>query len=99
MATTNVLLTLAILLTTLLSPAAGQSYGLAGIGFNSSSTVLGNAYNYWRRLPNGTYDLTRSDVMPVTTPKLIPFSGTRRPSAIIEPSRTVLAIVDMQNYL
>lgn len=89
----------AVLLASLLSPAASQSYGLAGIGFNSSEAVLGNAYNYWRKLPNGTFDLTRSDVLPVTSPKLIPFSGTRRSSAIIEPSRTVLAIVDMQNFL
>lgn len=82
----------------LLDPVAAQSYGLAGIGLNSSTTDLGNVYNYWRKLPNGTYDLTRSDVMPVTSPKVIPFSGTRRRSAIIEPSRTVLTIVDMQNF-
>lgn len=94
---TNILLTLIFLLTPFLPTAAAQSYGLAGIGLNSSSTVLGNVYNYWRKLPNGTFDLTRSDVMPVTQPKLIPFSGSRS-SAIIEPSRTVLTIVDMQNF-
>lgn len=100
-------MTLAISLITaaLLSPLASsansiaerQAYALGGIGLNSSTTTLGNAYNYWTKHPNGTYDLTRGDVMPVTAPKLIPFSG-RRTSAIIEPSRSVLCIIDMQNY-
>lgn len=35
--------------------------------------------------------------MPVTSPKLIPMTGLRS-SAIIEPSRSVLCIIDMQNY-
>ncbi|KAH8901598.1 isochorismatase hydrolase [Thozetella sp. PMI_491] len=74
-----------------------QAYGLAGIGFNSTGTVLGNAYNYWRKYPNGTFDLTRSDIMPVTAPKLIPFTASRQ-TALIEPSRSVLCIIDMQNF-
>ncbi|OIW22544.1 Isochorismatase hydrolase [Coniochaeta ligniaria NRRL 30616] len=63
----------------------------------AGSLTLGNAYNYWVKLPNGTFDLTRSDIMSVTKPKVIPFSG-RRKSAIIEPSRSVLCIIDMQNF-
>ncbi|CAN8101208.1 unnamed protein product [Discula destructiva] len=90
------------LFTYLVSAGAGmleprQAYALGGIGLDGPTTVLGNAYNYWNKLPNGTFDLTRSQVMPVTRPKLIPFSGSRS-SAIIEPSRAVLAIVDMQNF-
>lgn len=71
-----------------------QAYGLAGVGFNDTGHTLGNALNYWTKLPNCTWDLTRSDVMPVTSPVTIPFSG-RRSSAIIEPSRSVLCIIDM----
>ena len=70
---------------------------LAGSGLLSNSTVLGNAYNYWNKLPNGTFDLTRSAVLPTTSPKLIPMSGSRK-SAIIEPSRSALIIIDMQNF-
>lgn len=74
-----------------------QAYALGGIGLDGPSTNLGNIYNYWAKFPNGTYDLTRSQVMSVTEPKVIPFSGSRS-SALIEPSRAVLAIVDMQNF-
>ncbi|KAB5545487.1 isochorismatase hydrolase [Coniochaeta sp. 2T2.1] len=77
---------------------ARQAYALSGsIGLNDSVQTLGNAYNYWTKLPNGTFDLTRSEVSHVTTPKLIPFSG-RRKSALIELSRSVLCIIDMQNF-
>lgn len=100
--TTKVITMLSLVLMTCLATAAGtleerQAYALGGIGLDGASTVLGNVYNYWSKLSNGTYDLTRSQAMPVTDPKLIPFSGSRS-SAIIEPSRAVLAIVDMQNY-
>lgn len=74
-----------------------QAYALGGIGLDGPSTNLGNIYNYWAKFPNGTFDLTRSQVMSVTDPKVIPFSGSRS-SALIEPSRAVLAIVDMQNF-
>lgn len=99
---TNVVMTLSLTLAAFLPSTAGsllqrQAYALGGIGLDGPSTVLGNAYNYWSKLTNGTFDLTRSQVMPVTNPKLIPFSGSRA-SAIIEPSRAVLAIVDMQNF-
>ncbi|KAJ4397352.1 hypothetical protein N0V93_001577 [Gnomoniopsis smithogilvyi] len=98
----KIFITLSIALATLLSTTTGdlverQAYALGGIGLDGPSTTLGNVYNYWSKLPNGTYDLTRSQVMSVTSPKLIPFSGSRS-SAIIEPSRAVLAIVDMQNF-
>jgi nicotinamidase-related amidase len=76
-----------------------QGYVGAGAGIYSSDDSLGdvgNAYNYWRIYPNGTYDLTRSYVSSVTSPKLLPFFGIRS-SAIIEPSRSVLCIIDMQS--
>lgn len=77
-----------------------QGYVGAGAGIYSSEDSLGdvgNAYNYWRIYSNGTYDLTRGDVSPITSPKLLPFFGLRS-SAIIETSRSVLCIIDMQNY-
>ena len=74
-----------------------QVYALAGDGFDNSSTILGNYYNYWNKLSSGTFDLTRRDVMPVTSPKTLPFFGSRS-EAIIEPNRTALVIIDMQNY-
>ncbi len=72
-----------------------QAYGLVGDGFDADTTTLGNYYNYWRKLPNGTFDLTRSDRSPVTSPKVIPMTGS---SIKIEPNRTALVIIDMQNY-
>lgn len=94
--------TLSLVLATFAPLTAGslverQAYALGGIGLDGPSTDLGNVYNYWAKFPNGTYDLTRSQVMSVTEPKVIPFSGSRS-SALIEPSRAVLAIVDMQNF-
>jgi nicotinamidase-related amidase len=83
--------------TTAASIEQRQVYALGGIGFNDSTQTLGNAYNYWKKFPNGTFDLTRSDIMPVTKPKVVSFQG-RRASAIIEPSRSVLCIIDMQNF-
>lgn len=85
---------LSMLLSALVTTVRGQAYALGGIGFNDSSTTLGNAYNYWRKYENGTFDLTRSDVMAVTIPKLLTFSGDRA-SALIEPTRSVLCIIDM----
>ncbi|EXJ83262.1 hypothetical protein A1O1_06881 [Capronia coronata CBS 617.96] len=74
-----------------------QAYALIGDGFEKATSTLGNYYNYWRKLPNGTFDLTRSDRSPVTSPKLLPMMGSR-PSIIIEPNRTALVIIDMQNF-
>lgn len=74
-----------------------QAYALDGVGFNDTTQTFGNVYNYWTKMPNGTWDLTRSNVSAVTAPKVIPFSGSRS-SAIIEPSRSVLCIIDMQNF-
>ncbi|KAF2642861.1 Isochorismatase hydrolase [Massarina eburnea CBS 473.64] len=61
------------------------------------TSILGNLYNHWVALPNKTYDLTRSLIYPVTTPLTIPATGSRK-SAIIEPSRSALVIIDMQEY-
>lgn len=74
-----------------------QAYALVGDGFDEANTTLGNYYNYWRKYPNGTFDLTRGDRSPVTSPKLLPMMGDRS-SIIIEPNRTALVIVDMQNF-
>ncbi|KAI9692399.1 MAG: hypothetical protein M1822_006630 [Bathelium mastoideum] len=71
----------------------------AVVGVDSSnSSVLGNYYNYWAKTNNDTvYDLTRSDRLPTTSPKTIPMSGSRK-YATIEPSRSALVIIDMQNF-
>ena len=74
-----------------------QGYVGSGIGYFDAEPRVGNGVNYWRVYPNGTYDLTRSNLAEVSTPKLIPCTGPRQ-SAIIEPSRSVLVIIDMQNY-
>ena len=69
-----------------------------GTANTTDPAVLGNYYNYWRLTNNGTvYDLTRSDRLPVTNPKLIPTLGFR-PAALIEPSRTAFITIDMQNF-
>jgi len=93
-----------------LSPiAAAQLYdtsnsitSLSGTLNTSDAQFVGNYYNYWAVLNttgNLTYDLTRSDRLPVTSPKHLEnvFFGSRK-NAIIEPSRTALVIIDMQNY-
>lgn len=71
---------------------------VAGTANDSQPNILGNYYNYWKLLNNGTtWDLTRSDRMAVTSPKTIPMLGYRK-EAIIEPNRTAMIIVDMQNF-
>ncbi|KIW93621.1 uncharacterized protein Z519_06226 [Cladophialophora bantiana CBS 173.52] len=74
-----------------------QAYALVGDGFEAATSTLGSYYNYWRKLPNGTFDLTRSDRSPVTTPKVLPMMA-HRSSIKIEPNRTGLVIIDMQNF-
>jgi hypothetical protein len=72
----------------------------AGVGDLAQTTLpftVGNGNNYWTLLANGTIDLTRGLSAPVTSPKLITTFGART-SALIEPSRSVLCIIDMQNY-
>lgn len=64
---------------------------------NTNLTLLGNVYNHWVPLGNKTFDLTRSLIYPTTTPLTIPMTGSRK-SAIIEPSRSALIIIDMQNF-
>ncbi len=89
----------------LLPLAAAQVYNtfnsitaVTGTANDTTHNVLGNYYNYWKLLDNGTtWDLTRSDRMPVTSPKTIPMLGYRE-KAIIEPNRTAMVIVDMQNF-
>jgi len=63
----------------------------------TNTTLLGNIYNHWIYLGNDTYDLTRSMVAPTTKPVTIPMTGSRK-RAIIEPSRSALVIIDMQNF-
>ncbi|OAL39174.1 hypothetical protein AYO20_01492 [Fonsecaea nubica] len=74
-----------------------QAYALVGDGFEQATSTLGSYYNYWKKLPNGTFDLTRSDRSPVTSPKVLPMMGDRA-SIKIEPNRTGLVIIDMQNF-
>ncbi|KAH6134517.1 hypothetical protein HBI64_060200 [Parastagonospora nodorum] len=63
----------------------------------ANTSILGNIYNHWLALPNATFDLTRSLVSPVTNPLRIPMTGARK-TAIIEPSRSALVIIDMQEF-
>ncbi|KAK4935275.1 hypothetical protein LTR10_023642 [Elasticomyces elasticus] len=72
-----------------------QEYGLTGQGFDAGTKQLGNAYNYWLEMPNGTWDLTRSQSAPVTSPKVLPMLDS---SIMIEPNRSALVIIDMQNF-
>ncbi|KAK6852084.1 Isochorismatase hydrolase [Apiospora arundinis] len=75
-----------------------QAYGLVGNGFDGPEKKLGNEYNYWTVLSNGTVDLTRGVTMPVTAPKVIPMvKSASHPAIIVEPKRTVLCLVDYQN--
>jgi nicotinamidase-related amidase len=64
---------------------------------NTNTTLLGNIYNHWIHLGNKCFDLTRSLIAPTTKPVRIPMTGSRK-SAVIEPSRSALVIIDMQNY-
>ncbi|KAK3627370.1 hypothetical protein LTR56_019285 [Elasticomyces elasticus] len=76
----------------------GSITAVAGTANDSDPTILGNYYNYWKLLNNKTtWDLTRSDRLPVSSPKTIPMIGSRK-EAIIEPSRSAFMIVDMQNF-
>jgi len=60
--------------------------------------VIGRGRNYWKLSDDLTmFDLTRKEIMPVTSPKTIQMVGTRQ-KAIIEPSRSAFVIVDMQNF-
>ncbi|KAK5117229.1 hypothetical protein LTR62_005846 [Meristemomyces frigidus] len=71
---------------------------LSGTLNTTDPTVIGNHYNYWTLTQNKTvYDLTRSDRLPVTSPKLIPMLGYRK-NALIEPNRTAFITIDMQNF-
>ncbi|KAH8424294.1 uncharacterized protein LDX57_002047 [Aspergillus melleus] len=63
---------------------------------NRSENVIGNYYNHWI-YSDGVYDLTRSDVMNVTEPKRLTNMLGSRKTAIIEPSRTALVMIDMQS--
>ncbi|KAK7909070.1 Isochorismatase hydrolase [Apiospora marii] len=75
-----------------------QTYGLVGNGFAGPEKKLGNQYNYWTVLPNGTVDLTRGETMRLSAPKVIPMApGASNPAIVVEPRRTVLCLVDYQN--
>lgn len=98
MLTTQAVLTLATASMGQVCNTYNSITALSGMINAFSSSTLGNYYNYWKLTDNDTtYDLTRSDRMPVSTPKTIPMIGSRE-RAIIEPNRTALVIVDMQNF-
>ncbi|KAK5133731.1 hypothetical protein LTR08_007485 [Meristemomyces frigidus] len=78
--------------------ASNSLTALVGTANYTDPSLIGNYYNYWKLKNNNTlYDLTRADRLPVTSPKLIPMLGSRK-EALIEPSRTALVIIDMQNF-
>jgi hypothetical protein len=62
-----------------------------------NTTVLGNYYNNWVKPSPDIFDLTRSGSSPITTSLTIPMLGSRK-TAIIEPTRSALVIIDMQNF-
>ncbi|KAB8272881.1 Isochorismatase hydrolase [Aspergillus minisclerotigenes] len=64
---------------------------------NQSASLIGNYYNHWI-YADGVFDLTRSDLMNVTKPIAITNMLGSRKTAVIEPSRSALVIIDMQNY-
>jgi hypothetical protein len=64
---------------------------------STPTKILGNVYNHWVPLGNKTYDLTRSLYLPTTQTLTVPMTGSRK-KAIIEPSRSALIIIDMQNF-
>lgn len=70
---------------------------VVGTGFDASTTVLGDYHSYWTKYSNGTFDLTKSIRGGVTSPKILPMSGSRK-EIIIEPSRSALDIIDMRNF-
>ena len=78
-------------------PLSQSQTAVNGLGYTGNITTLGNVYNYWNVTADGVYDLTRSNVAPVTNPVEIPMSGSRQ-RALIEPSRSALVIIDMQNF-
>ncbi|RFU33073.1 hypothetical protein B7463_g3307, partial [Scytalidium lignicola] len=65
-------------------------------GLDPNTSIIGNYYNYWIK-DGDLWDLTRSDRKAVTTPYKIPCHGSRK-EILIEPSRSALVIVDMQNF-
>jgi hypothetical protein len=77
-------------------PASAQIQSIFG-SFPSNTSLLGNIYNSWYKPSASVFDLTRSNVLPTTSPKTIRMLGSRK-TAIIEPSRSALVIIDMQNY-
>lgn len=70
---------------------------VAGTGFDANTTVLGDYHNYWTKYANGAFDLTRSARAGVTHLQVLPMAGSRK-EIIIEPTRSALVIIDMQNF-
>ncbi|TVY75821.1 Peroxyureidoacrylate/ureidoacrylate amidohydrolase [Lachnellula suecica] len=66
-------------------------------GTSSNLSLLGNYYNYWVQATSSLWDLTRSAREPSPTTYTIPCNGARK-SIVIEPTRSALVIIDMQNF-
>ena len=97
-----VLLSLFALVASQLYDSSNTITAATGSLDTADTASVGNYYNYWVKTASPSsnqtsWDLTRSDRMPVTTPKTIPLLG-RRSAATIEPSRSALVIIDMQNF-
>ncbi|KAJ5215170.1 Isochorismatase hydrolase [Penicillium citrinum] len=65
---------------------------------NQPANAIGNYYNQYWNYADEVFDLTRSDLMNVTEPITITDMLGSRKTAVIEPSRSALVIIDMQNY-
>jgi len=61
-------------------------------GISTDPTIFGNAFNFWKKLSSG-WDLTRGDSAgEITLP--MPENGP----IVIQPNKTALVIIDMQNF-
>lgn len=97
-AITKACLVLAALATAQVYDTQNSITAAVGSVDDSDPALIGNHYNHWRLDPNKTtYDLTRRDRWGTSSPKTIPMLGSRE-QAIIEPNRTAMVIIDMQNY-
>ncbi|THU79067.1 Isochorismatase hydrolase [Dendrothele bispora CBS 962.96] len=69
-----------------------QRVSAAG-GLSNDSNVFGNPLNFWTKLDQGGWDLTRG-----TNENAITLPMPRNGPIIVQPNTTALVIIDMQNF-
>ncbi|KAF9042302.1 Isochorismatase-like protein [Panaeolus papilionaceus] len=60
---------------------------------NGDPQVLGNSFDFWRKMPSGGWDLTRGNTAGAIT---IPM--TSGGPIVVQPNTTAMVIIDMQNF-